>query len=89
MGIHNLFGNANFSDVFESSEQKFQTELVHKAKIEIDESGSTAAAATALRAFVSAREEFIFNCNHPFMFVIHNQQFHEILFAGIYRGNSN
>lgn len=29
---------------------------------------------------------FKFNCNRPFMFMIHDQKINEILFAGIYRG---
>lgn len=64
--------------------------MAHKAKIEVDEKGSTAAAATAMEPFparaVYRPKPMKFNCDHPFVFVIHDERFDEILFAGIYRG---
>lgn len=84
MGIKTLFQNANFSDMFKSKGSEFNTRLIHKANIQIDERGSTAAASTVLEFLRSMPR--LFNCNHPFVFVIHDQKFNEILFAGIYRG---
>lgn len=63
-------------------------EAIHKAKIEIDEEGSKAAAATVVFSFRSARpsEPVQFFCNHPFLFLIYDHRAKVVLFAGIYRG---
>lgn len=60
---------------------------VHKAKIEVTEEGTTAAAATALFSYRSGRpfEPAIFNANHPFVYFIYDKKSHSILFSGIYR----
>lgn len=59
----------------------------HVAKIKVDEEGSTAAAATVLFSFRSARpvEPTKFECNHPFLFLIYDRISKAILFTGIYR----
>ena len=86
MDVYNLFHDANFSGVIEiEPERLFKSDLAHMAKIEINEIGTVAAALTYLNAFpMSARRSF--DCNHPFLFVIHDRKFNEILFAGIYHG---
>lgn len=84
MGVQNLFKNADFSGIFETNE-KFEAEISHKAKIEIDETGTTAAASTVLKGMVHSLPPR-FECNHPFMFVIYDEKINEILFAGIFRG---
>lgn len=87
MGVQSLFQRPNFSDIFEfeSARRVDLVDLLHKAKIEIDKKGTTAEAATMLEADQAAGDsDFI--CNHPFVFVIHDQKTNEILFAGIYRG---
>lgn len=60
---------------------------VHRAKIEVTEEGTTAAAATALYTFRSGRPSVpaVFNANHPFLYFIYDKTGHEILFTGIYR----
>lgn len=73
MKVKNLFRKANFSGLL-LTEELYQSKLVHKAKIEIIEAGSTAG--------ISGQ----FKCDHPFLFVIHDQKFNEILFAGVYHG---
>ncbi|XP_044006548.1 serine protease inhibitor 88Ea-like isoform X2 [Aphidius gifuensis] len=62
-------------------------DAVHKAKIEINEEGTTAAAATALFSFRSSRpaEPAVFNANHPFVYIIYDKNSQSILFTGIYR----
>lgn len=90
MGVGNLFdSDANLKGFSETTDLKLD-DAVHKAKIEINEEGSTAAAATVLFSFRSSRplEPSEFHCNHPFMFLIHDQKSKEILFAGVYRGPS-
>lgn len=79
---HNLFQRANFSGVL-LTEELFNSKLTHKAKIEIHESGLTASADTML---MMTGLEGRFECDHPFLFLIHDRKFNEILFAGIYRG---
>lgn len=48
MKVKNLFRKANFSGLL-LTEELYQSKLVHKAKIEINEAGSTASAATVMR----------------------------------------
>lgn len=62
MGVQSLITNANLSGIFESK-LIFQTNIIHKAKIEINEEGSIAAASTMLYNHWSVgRNEFI--CDH-------------------------
>jgi len=88
MGLGNIFSeDSDFSGFAENTKIKFN-DAVHKAKIEIDEAGSRAAAATALFMFRSSRplEPVQIHCNHPFLFMIYDHKTRAILFAGIYRG---
>lgn len=88
MGFGNVFSDeSDFSGFSKSSKIKFN-DAIHKAKIEIDEAGSRAAAATALFMFRSSRplEPVQIHCNHPFLFMIYDHKTRAILFAGIYRG---
>ena len=61
-------------------------DVIHKAKIDIDEEGSVASAATAAIMSRGMDIPFEFNCDHPFIFMINDRVTHEILFAGVYRG---
>lgn len=62
-------------------------DAVHRARIEVTEEGTTAAAATALFTFRSGRplQPAVFNANHPFVYLIFDKQRNSILFSGIYR----
>lgn len=62
-------------------------DAVHRARIEVTEEGTTAAAATALFSFRSSRptEPAIFNANHPFVYLIYDKPSRTILFTGIFR----
>lgn len=82
MGAQDLF--TNLTDFSKSMQTKLG-DIVHKSKIEIDENGTTAAAATSLMVPKSFDLKIYFICNHPFMFIIYDKKFNEILFAGIYR----
>ncbi|XP_055848011.1 serine protease inhibitor 88Ea [Episyrphus balteatus] len=87
MGINQLFGpNADLSG-FSVDKQLSLGDAKHVAKIKVDEEGSTAAAATVLFSFRSARpiEPTKFECNHPFLFLIYDHKTQAILFTGIYR----
>lgn len=88
MGVGDLLGsNANLSGFSSTTNLKLD-DGIQKAKITVDEEGSTAAAATSLFSFRSSRpaEPAIFHCNHPFLYMIYDQNSRAILFAGIYRG---
>lgn len=66
----------------------FET-IVHKAKLEIDENGSVAAAATAAvssRGMGPMRAEFF--CTRSFVLTIVNSNQKEVLFTAVYRGPS-
>lgn len=62
-------------------------DAVHRARIEVTEEGTTAAAATALFTFRSGRplQPETFKANHPFVYFIYNKPMRTILFAGVYR----
>lgn len=83
MGVRHLFSETgNFSALIQSEEKrKFKADILHKAKMEIDEAGPV----TLMdhEANILLRR---FHCNRPFMFIIYDEKFKEILFAGIYRG---
>lgn len=88
LGLGELFdGSGDLSGFFDEGNVQLD-EAVHKAKIEINEEGSTAAAATALFSFRSSRpvEPAQFLCNHPFIFLIYDHKSKGILFTGVYRG---
>lgn len=87
MGVGDVFqSSANFSAF--SDDTILFDDATHKAKIEVNEEGSTAAAATVLFSFRSARpvDPAQFHCNHPFLFIIYDHRAKAILFTGIYRG---
>lgn len=91
LGIGNLFdSSADLSGFFDEGNVNLD-DAVHKAKIEINEEGSTAAAATVLFSFRSSRplEPAQFFCNHPFLFLIYDHKSKGILFTGVYKGPSH
>ncbi|TDG47992.1 hypothetical protein AWZ03_005610 [Drosophila navojoa] len=87
LGVKQIFGStASFND-FSTEQQLSFGDAKHMAKIKVDEEGSTAAAATVLVSFRSARpvEPTKFECNHPFVFLIYDHKSSAVLFTGIYR----
>lgn len=88
MGVKNLFEPTANLTGFSDAKNLQLDDAVHKAKIEVNEEGSTAAAATVLFSFRSSRplEPAQFFCDHPFMFLIYDHKSKAILFAGVYRG---
>ncbi|TMW49900.1 hypothetical protein DOY81_005030 [Sarcophaga bullata] len=89
MGLQSVFKSnvADFSGFSADSSSLKLDDAKHVAKIKVDEEGSTAAAATVLFSFRSARpfEPTKFECNHPFLFLIYDHVSKAILFTGIYR----
>lgn len=87
LGINSLFEHSADLSGFSAEHQLMLGDAKHVAKIKVDEEGSTAAAATVLFSFRSARpvEPTKFECNHPFLFLIYDHTSKAVLFTGIYR----
>lgn len=98
IGLQKSFGNhTNYSDLFANIEEyeSLKIQLKHKVKIEIS-SPEIEVKPTIYkprgRAWIKPKSKergmthVDFICNRPFMFIIHDQKFKEILFIGIFRG---
>ncbi|XP_017768664.1 PREDICTED: serpin B4-like isoform X2 [Nicrophorus vespilloides] len=86
LGVGNLFtSSSDFSTLTNSNVSL--GDAFHKAKIEVTEEGTKAAAATVLFTFRSSRpaEPAQFNCNHPFVYVIYDKVEKALLFTGVFR----
>nr|CAI5854377.1 unnamed protein product [Callosobruchus analis] len=87
MGVGGLFaGDADFSWL--TSKKISVDATVHKARIDINEKGAQAAAATAILTFRMSTDEedehpIQFTCNHPFAYIIYNKMSHTVLFVGV------
>ncbi|CAB3398393.1 unnamed protein product [Caenorhabditis bovis] len=81
VGLTKVFSDdANFSNI--ASNAKI-TSGIHKAVIEVDEDGTTAAAASAFKASLECMQETIdFTANHPFLFALVKEK--HIFFLGIH-----
>jgi len=78
LGIEDAFGPADFSGI--SSESLFIDRAVHKAFVDVNEKGTEAAAATGVGMFQSMPPTF--RADHPFVFVIMDNETGNILFLG-------
>ncbi len=87
LGIRDAFlpEKADLSGI---AEQLYLTDIAHRAKIEVDEEGSRAAAVTEITAALTAmpvqeenRIEFI--CDRPFCFIIRESRTNTVLFTGL------
>lgn len=78
IGITDAFGPADFSGI--SSESLFIDRAVHKAFVDVNEKGTEAAAATGAAMTMSAPPSF--RADHPFVFVILDNETGNILFLG-------
>ena len=74
--------DADFTGINAAGQLKI-SEVKHKAYVETDESGTTAAAVTSVGVTTSVAEQpFNTNINHPFIFAIRERSSGLILFAG-------
>ena len=76
---------ADFSGI---TKNLYISDISHRAKIEVDEEGSRAAAVTEIEmavtgAFVEDEERIEFVCDRPFVFVIRDSATKTILFTGV------
>jgi serpin B len=78
---------ADFSEISASAKLSI-SKVVHQTFINLDETGTEAAAATAAFVMVGCclhREEpYEFICNRPFLFIIHEKNHNGVLFMGKY-----
>lgn len=93
MGLQKSFERgANYNDFYANQKvNSFEIRMDHMAKIDLDEKGTEAAAVTVFRGRGRSKsrqhpEVINFICDHPFVFLIHDQKLKEILFMGIFRG---
>ncbi|XP_044268737.1 serine protease inhibitor 88Ea-like isoform X1 [Tribolium madens] len=86
MGVGDLFQNGVDFTTLTKSKVELGNAL-HKARIECNEEGTKAAAATVLFSFRSSRpaEPAQFHCNHPFIYVIYDKVAKAVLFTGVFR----
>uniref|UniRef100_A0A8D9ACM7 Antichymotrypsin-2 n=2 Tax=Cacopsylla melanoneura TaxID=428564 RepID=A0A8D9ACM7_9HEMI len=85
MGVTDLFTSA--ADLSRLSDTPISFgDAVHKARLELDEEGTTAAAATAVFSFRSSRplEHTKFVANHPFLYFLFDKMSQSILLAGVF-----
>ena len=86
MGMKDAFSDkADFSGM-EPEKELYISDAVHKAFIDLDEAGTEAAAATAVVAGVTSAppvgEPPVFKADHPFLFLIRDNETQSILFMG-------
>ncbi|MEA3458056.1 MAG: serpin family protein, partial [Candidatus Thermoplasmatota archaeon] len=75
---------ADFSGIT-GGKDLFISQVVHKAFIDVNEEGTEAAAATAVVMELTSNggsSRIVFNCNHPFIYLIWHKQTETILFMG-------
>jgi len=75
---------ADFSGIT-GGKDLFISNVIHKAFIDVNEEGTEAAAATAVVMELTVNggsSRIVFDCNHPFMYLIQHKQTGTILFMG-------
>jgi len=86
MGIKDAFdtgGKADFRGMGWRKGALWISQIKHKAFVEVNEEGTEAAAATAVEmATTSVRQDPVFRADHPFLFMIRDNQTGSILFIG-------
>ena len=89
MGMPTAFtGEADFSLVADTSNSLYLTQARQSCFIEVDESGTKAAAATqaTFGVYTSPMPKYTFQANHPFLFAIMEKSTHGILLMGQFCG---
>ena len=78
---------ADFSGISSDPSGLYVSKVLHQAVVEVNEEGTEAAAATAvvmMTRMAMVYEPYEFNCNRPFIFIIHDKVQNSILFIGKY-----
>ncbi len=85
LGMHHAFNDADFSGMT-LDDRLFISEVIHQAFVKVDESGTEAAAATAVvvdrETAVEPGNNQTVHADRPFLFFIRDEQTQAILFAG-------
>jgi serpin B len=84
LGMPTAFGGmANFSGMT-LADRLFISNVIHQAYLKVDEEGTEAAAATAviMKGLSGIETKPVFNADHPFIFLIQEQETGNILFMG-------
>jgi serpin B len=81
-----IYGKADFSGM-DGTQDLYISKVVHKAYVDVDEEGTEAAAATAVMvaagmAMPAQRPIPVFRADHPFLFLIRDNQTGSVLFLG-------
>jgi len=88
LGISAMFSaDADFSKLCDT--EVFVSKVIQKAKIEVDEEGSKAAAATGMELLATAIQDpqpIVFRADRPFIYVITERSTGTICFIGMYGG---
>jgi len=86
LGMRKAFSGADFSNMDETAQYLFISEVRHKSFIEMNEEGTEAAAVTIVEiSFESIGEEgdFTMNMNRPFIYAIQDINTNAMLFVGL------
>jgi serpin B len=86
MGMPAAFdpGEADFSGIYDQDIERnnlFISHIAHKAFVSVDEKGTEAAAATGIVEEIVSMP-IVLRIDHPFIFIIRDNQTGSILFAG-------
>ncbi|VDI74431.1 plasminogen activator inhibitor 1 [Mytilus galloprovincialis] len=92
LGITEIFDDkiADFSEIFESDQTRVVvSDARHKAYIEVNEEGTEAAAVTTITGVIASVQDpkpqpFQFIADHPFLFLIQDDETGTPLFIGRY-----
>lgn len=82
LGVGDLFKSTSNLTGLTGGPQILLSSAIHKAKIQVDEKGTEAAAATALLDTRIPGEGFI--CDRPFLYLLYDKNQETLLFAGLY-----
>jgi len=84
MGMKDAFGGAaDFSGMGWLKGDLWISQIKHKAFVEVNEEGTEAAAATAVEMATKSIPYYpVFRADHPFLFIIQDNQSSAILFMG-------
>ncbi|HWG42101.1 MAG TPA: serpin family protein [Gemmataceae bacterium] len=89
LGMHKAFESADFSGMYDGREPFAIGAVTHKAFVEVNETGTEAAAATAVTIAATAMPPSmppppipVFRADHPFLFAICDMQTGLLLFLG-------
>ena len=83
LGMKDAFSKRSDFSGMDGTKDLFISAILHKAFVEVDETGTEAAAATAIiMALTSVSNEPRFTADHPFLFLIRDNATGSILFMG-------